>query len=123
MKIKNHPIFKLRRRELRHKQTEAEEIFWSHVRNRQFHDLKFFRQYGIGPYILDFYSPVANLAVELDGGQHDDADNREYDAVRTEYLNTNGINVMRFWNHEILNDMDTVLEKLSKNITPPRSPS
>ncbi|MGC2423724.1 MAG: endonuclease domain-containing protein [Nitrospirota bacterium] len=116
IKIKNHPILKPRRRELRHNQTEAEEIFWSHVRDREFQDLKFFRQYSVGPYILDFYSPAAKLAVELDGGQHDESDNRKYDTVRTEYLNANGINVMRFRNNEVLEDVKTVLAKLTVKI-------
>lgn len=126
-RVKNHPIFKPRRRELRHNQTEAEEIFWSCVRDRQFHGLKFFRQYSIGPYILDFYSPAANLAVELDGGQHDEIDNREYDDARTEYLNANSINVARFWNHEVLQDIEAVLEKLSAKLVSdaslPQSPA
>jgi len=65
---RNAPILKQRRRDLRRNQTEAEKTFWSQVRNRQFYGLRFFRQYSIGPYILDFYCPKTNIAVELDGG-------------------------------------------------------
>jgi len=114
--IKNNPIFKGRRKELRHNQTEAEKIFWSHVRDKQLYDVKFFRQYSIGPYILDFYSPAVKLAVELDGGQHNDCDSREYDATRSEYLNAQGIDVMRFWNHEVLQAIESVLAKLTTKI-------
>lgn len=58
--------------------------------------LKFFCQYSIGPYILDFYCPAVKLAVELDGGQHNECEKREYDAARSEYLKAQGISVLRF---------------------------
>jgi len=74
--------------------------------------MKFFRQYSLVPYILDFYCPEKKLAVELDGGQHNQPDGREYDAARTIYLNANGIEVMRFWNNEVLGNMDGVLTGL-----------
>ncbi len=127
--IKNNPTFKKRRKELRHNQTEAEKVFWSHVRDKKFCDLKFFRQYSIGPYILDFYSPAVKIAVELDGGQHNNCDSREYDAERSEYLKAQGIDVMRFWNHDLLQDIQAVLAKLETRVTPlirvtpPLSPS
>jgi very-short-patch-repair endonuclease len=74
--------------------------------------MKFFRQYSFGPYILDFYCPQKKLAVELDGGQHNQLDGREYDADRTNYLNVYGIEVVRFWNNEVLGNMDGVLAVL-----------
>lgn len=80
--------------------------------------MRFFRQYSIGPYILDFYCPTLKLAVELDGGQHIENENREYDAVRSEYLKAQGIEVMRFWNHEILIDISSILTKLAERVTP-----
>jgi very-short-patch-repair endonuclease len=55
--IRNDPLLKQRRKELRRNQTEAEKTFWMHVRNRRFYGMKFFRQYSAGPYILDFYCP------------------------------------------------------------------
>jgi len=117
--LRNDPILKQRRQELRRNQTDAEKIFWSKIRNRQFHGLKFFRQYGIGPYILDFYCPAAKLAVELDGGQHNENLDREYDAARSEYLKERGITVLRFWNHEVLSDIQAVMSKAEAEIIHP----
>jgi very-short-patch-repair endonuclease len=107
---------------LRHNQTEAEKALWAHLRNKQFYELKFFRQYSIGPYILDFYCPNMKLAIDLDGGQHNQCENQEYDAARSEYLKAHGIEVMRFWNHEVLHDMKSVLSALELKITPLHPP-
>ena len=120
--LRNDPVLKQRRRELRRNQTDAERAFWAKVRNKQFLGMKFFRQYSIGPYILDFYCPTVKLAVELDGGQHNQSDNREYDATRSEYLKAQGIDVMRFWNNEVLLDIQGVLCKMTLKVTPPPSP-
>jgi adenine-specific DNA-methyltransferase len=84
--------------------------------------MKFFRQYSIGPYILDFYSPNMKLAVELDGGQHNQCESKEYDAVRSEYLKAKGIEVMRFWDNEVLLDVQSVLSELGLKITPLHPP-
>lgn len=115
--IRNDPLLKQRRKELRLHQTEAEKTFWEQVRNRRFYGLKFIRQYSAGPYILDFYCPKAGLAVELDGGQHTEEGSREYDAARSEYLRKQRIEVVRFWNHEVLKDMEGVLNRLTAVIT------
>jgi len=120
--LKNDPAFKDRRRELRHNQTDAEKVLWAQVRNKQFFGLKFFRQYSVGAYILDFYCPEKKLAVELDGGQHNLSEGREYDAERTAYLNSHGIKVVRFWNNEVLCEMEGVLESLTQRLTPPSLP-
>ena len=80
--------------------------------------MKFFRQYSIGPYILDFCCPTVKLAVELDGGQHNQSNKRERDAARSEYLKTQRIDVMRFWNNEVLLDIESVLSKLALKVTP-----
>ena len=119
MILRNDPLLKQRRKELRHNQTEAEKSFWAHIRDKQFFGMKFFRQYSIGPYILDFYCPELKLAIELDGGQHAQDDNKEYDAARSEYLKAQGLEVMRFWNHEVLLHMNSILENLAKRVTPP----
>ena len=120
--LRNDPLSKQRRRELRRNQTDAERAFWRHIRNRKFYGMRFLRQYSFGPYVLDFYCPAAKLAVELDGGQHNEGENREYDAARSEYLRAHGIDVVRFWNHEVLKDMHSVLSKLVSGITPPHLP-
>lgn len=123
--LRNDPTLKQRRRELRHNQTEAERTLWGHLRNKQFYGMKFFRQYSIGPYILDFYCPTMKLAVELDGGQlgceskrHNQCEGKEYDAARSEYLKAQGIDVTRFWNHEVLLDIQSVLAGLALKVTP-----
>jgi very-short-patch-repair endonuclease len=120
--LRNDPTLKQRRRELRRNQTEAEKTLWVHLRNKQFYGLKFFRQYSIGPYILDFYCPTMKLAVELDGGQHNLCESKEYDAVRSEYLKAQGVKVTRFWNHEVLLDVESVLSELALKVTPPHLP-
>jgi len=120
--LRNDPTLKQRRRELRRNQTNAEMALWAKVRNKQFFGMRFFRQYSIGHYILDFYCPTVKLAVELDSGQHNQSDNREYDAARSEYLKAQGIDVMRFWDNEVLLDVQSVLSKLALKVTPPRLP-
>jgi len=120
--LRNDPALKQRRQALRRNQTEAERAFWSEVRNSQFFGIRFFRQYSIGPYILDFYCPAMRLAVEIDGGQHLQSENLEYDEARSEYLQAQGIDVIRFWNHEVLHNMRGVLIKLSEAVTPPALP-
>lgn len=121
--LKNDPALKERRRELRRNQTDAERAFWSRVRNKQFFGMRFFRQYSIGPYILDFYCPALKLAVELDGGQHNQTEAREYDTARSEFLNTHGIEVIRFWNDEILREIEGVLARLGLKVETAREPS
>lgn len=120
--IKNDPTLKIRRRELRHNQTDAEKALWARLRNKQFHGIKFFRQYGIGPYILDFYCPKMKIAIELDGGQHNQCKIKRYDATRSKYLKAQGIEVIRFWDHEVLLNMEGVFDELESKITPPHLP-
>ena len=114
--LRNDPTLIERRRELRRNQTDAEKAFWARVRNKQFFGVKFFRQYSVGPYILDFYCPALKLSIELDGGQHNQAESREYDAVRSEYLNAHGIEVVRYWNNEVLCEIDGVLAQLEQKV-------
>lgn len=116
--LRNDPALKQRRQELRKKQTEAEKIFWKHMRNRQLYGMRFFRQYSVGPYILDFYCPQMRLAIELDGGQHTEDDKREYDEARSAYLQAQGIDIIRFWNHEVLHQTKSVLRRVAEKITP-----
>lgn len=81
--------------------------------------MKFFRQYSVGPYILDFYCPTMKLAVELDGGQHNQCESMGYDEARSEYLKSKGIDLMRFWNHEVLLNTEGVLSGLTLKAIPP----
>ncbi|QJP12106.1 endonuclease domain-containing protein [Pseudomonas multiresinivorans] len=94
-------------KQLRHDQTEAELALWHHLRAHRFLGLKFRRQKVIGPYIIDFICHERMLIIELDGGQHlDSGRDRERDA----WLKTRGFKVLRFWNHDVLLKMDSVLE-------------
>ena len=108
----NQPLLE-RRRELRHHQTEPEEKLWQKIRDRKLKNLKFYRQYSVGPYILDFYCPKARLAIELDGDTHDTSDAQIYDTERTRHLQGSDIRVIRFKNEEVLKDLDKVLEKIN----------
>jgi len=118
----NDPKSKSRRQSLRTNQTPAEKIIWSIIRNRQIAGLKFLRQYGVGPYILDFYCPATRVGIEVDGGQHAENKNAENDARRTAFLKTQEISIIRFWNNEVLENPEGVYEKLKEFITPPNLP-
>lgn len=118
--IYNEARFKERRRDLRKNQTEAEKVIWKGIRNKNFFGLKFFRQYSVGAYVLDFYCPTYKLAIELDGGQHAEEENQSYDNVRTEYLRSLGIEVMRFWNSDVILNVEGVLAEIGKKTNPSR---
>jgi very-short-patch-repair endonuclease len=90
---------------LRRDQTDAERLFWFAVRNRRLDGVKFRRQTTIGPYIVDFLCIEAMLVVELDGGQH----SPEADAARTRFLEQRGYRVLRFWNNEVIENLEGVL--------------
>jgi very-short-patch-repair endonuclease len=97
-------------RKLRHNMTPAEFKLWGTLRNRQLLDLKFRRQQPIGRYIVDFVCFEKKLVIELDGSQH--LDNEYIDNQRTEELNKNGFEVLRFTNNEVLNELDAVFEEI-----------
>ena len=97
-------------RQLRRQQTDAEQKLWSAIRNRQLAGLKFRRQVPIGAYIVDFYCHECRLVLELDGSQH--LAQLEYDDIRTCFLQAQGIRVLRFWNNEILSNIEGVLQQI-----------
>jgi very-short-patch-repair endonuclease len=99
-------------RALRHEMTDAETRLWTMLRSHRFEGVHFRRQHPIGPYIADFCSPGSKLVIELDGSQH--IDQTVYDRKRTEYLESRSYRVIRFWNHEVLSEMDTVLLEMLK---------
>ncbi len=108
-------------RGMRHIPTDAEKKFWWQVRDRRLGGYKFKRQYPIGNYIADFVCLECHLIVELDGGQH--AERADYDAARTKSLSDAGYRVMRFWNDEILTNMDGVIDGVLVALREPLSPS
>ena len=84
--------------------------------------MRFLRQYSIASYILDFYCPEIKVAIELDGGQHNNPKEKAYDAIRAEYLQAQGINVLRFWDNDILLDIQSVLTKVEEMCNPSQPP-
>ncbi len=107
---------KERRRELRHRQTDSERVLWNVLRGKHFHGLKFFRQYSVGPYILDFYCPAEKLAIELDGNQHLESDAIIYDAERTAFLKSEHVRVIRYWSNDVIRNIEGVAEDISRNL-------
>ena len=99
-------------RELRQNATDAEQFLWQLLRNRAIHGAKFRRQYLVASYILDFYCHEAKLAIELDGSGHLEDKQAKYDNERTKVLNEQGIRVLRFWNSDVLNNTETVLNEI-----------
>jgi very-short-patch-repair endonuclease len=97
---------------LRQNQTAAEKLLWRHLRNRNFLNQKFRRQHPIGKYIVDFCCLEKRLIIEVDGGQHNDEGQIRYDNTRTEYLESHGFIVLRFWNNQILGQTEHVLNEI-----------
>lgn len=114
----NDPILKPRRKELRNKATEAEKALWERLQHNQLNGFKFVRQYSVGPYILDFFCSKVRLAIELDGHQHASKEGRFYDEERASYLEGHDIKIVRFWNEEIINDLEKVVEKILRLLPP-----
>lgn len=107
---------KSRRQVLRRNLTEAEAALWVHLRHRKIQGFKFRRQYGVGPYILDFYCPQLKLAIEVDGPGHQRTAQREYDQARTDYLNAFQITVLRFTNQQVSDEILTVVQHIKEHI-------
>ena len=101
-------------RKLRHTSTEAEEKLWSLIRNRQLKGKKFRRQHALADYIADFYCHECKLVIELDGQFHKDEEAKQYDETRTRLLKEYNITVIRFWNAEVLDAPEKVIEKIAR---------
>ena len=99
-------------RNLRRKQTDAERKLWSILRSRQFENSKFRRQEPIGQYIVDFVSLNRQLIIEIDGGQHNLPLEIEKDEIRTRCLEEKGFRVIRFWNNDVLQNLDRVATRI-----------
>mgnify|MGYP001611656994 FL=1 len=103
-------------RNLRKNQTDTEKKLWAILRNRQLTGVKFRRQFSIGKYILDFYSPEYNLGIEADGGQHYEDKVKQQDEFRTRELSRLGVQILRFSDWEILTNAEGVCEMIQKTI-------
>jgi very-short-patch-repair endonuclease len=99
---------------MRRAPTDAEHTLWQHLRAGRFDGVKFRRQHAIPPYIADFYCHAAKLVIELDGSQH----NEVVDAVRTRFLESKGLTVLRFWDNEVLAQTEAVLEAIWNAVGP-----
>lgn len=105
---------------LRSNQTEAEARLWYHLRAHRFMGLKFKRQKPVGRYIADFVCWERRLIIELDGGQH--AEQVAYDQQRDAWLRSEGYTVLRFWNNDVMQQLDGVLEQIRCAVSPEPSP-
>ncbi|WP_429948025.1 endonuclease domain-containing protein [Comamonas sediminis] len=105
-------------RALRQSPTTAEQVLWRHLRNRQLAGTKFRRQHPLSPYILDFVCLAQGLVVEVDGGQHADLQAQGYDRQRTVWLRQQGLRVLRFWKHEVVQQTNEVLAHVLQALTP-----
>ena len=103
---RSNPKTKHKAIELRKESTPAERKLWSRLRNDQL-GVTFRRQHAVGNYIPDFCSPKAKLIIELDGSQH--LEQEKYDQERTKYLESHGYKVIRFWNNNVLNNIEEVI--------------
>jgi very-short-patch-repair endonuclease len=108
-----------RARELRSNPTDAERLLWRHLRLRQFAGYKFRRQRPIGPYFVDFVCLEKRVVVEVDGGQHHQR--RLYDARRDGWLRAEGFTVLRFWDNEVLKQVENVKQAIWEALSAPSS--
>ena len=114
----------LRSRELRNNPTDAERRLWRAICNRQLNGVRFNRQVPIGPFICDFVARTPKLIIEVDGGQH--AIEAAADIRRTRFLEERGFRVIRFWNNEVLENIEGVVEAVVqalKNMPSPTPPA
>ena len=100
----------VRARSLRHRMTDAERKLWYLLRNRRFADAKFRRQVPVGPYVADFLSFEKRVVVEVDGGQHA---GKTSDAARDKWFRSQGFTVVRFWNNDVLTNLEGVFTQLA----------
>ncbi len=110
-----------RSRELRNNATDAERRLWAKLSARQVAGVRFNRQFPVGPFICDFVSRGAKLIVEVDGGQH--ADRIAADERRTAYLQSKGYRVIRFWNNDVLENIDGIIQMIERALSDSPSPN
>lgn len=101
-------------RMLRKETTEAEQKLWELIRGKKLNGLKFRRQHPLHNYIADFYCHDKKLVIEIDGAVHMTTDNAEYDKGRTYELQELGVTVTRFWNDEVMKNIESVIAKIKE---------
>ena len=103
-----------RARELRYSEPPAEKFLWTLLRAKKLNGVKFRRQEPLGQYVVDFVSFKKKLIIEIDGGQHSAEKNKEYDEMRTKWLQSQGFRVIRFWNNDISSNIDGVVTRIKE---------
>jgi very-short-patch-repair endonuclease len=110
-------------RNLRNNLTDAEQLLWFHLRRKQILNVQFYRQKPIAGYIVDFYCAAVNLVIELDGSQHKEAVHQENDEIRDGVLQSLDLLVLRFDNHQVIQDvhsvMNVIYEIVEARLNPP----
>ena len=99
-----------RAKELHRNMSQAQAKLWKHLRAHRMGNVHFRNQHAIGNYIVDYCAPRQKLIIELDGSQH--LEQQEYDEERTRYLEARGYRILRFWNHDVMNNVDVVLKMI-----------
>ncbi|MEJ8800803.1 endonuclease domain-containing protein [Pontibacter sp. H249] len=115
--LHNRKYLKENRKELRSSLTPAEAELWKHLKSGGLKGRKFRRQHSVGNYILDFYCPSEQLAIELDGQVHNNISAEHADQERDEYLNNLNIRVLRFENKDVFENLDAVLQEISNSFS------
>ena len=115
-KLYNKLSEKVKRRQLRQDITKAEKIIWAKIKNRQIENCKFRRQYSVDKFVIDFYSPILKLAIEIDGDSHFEDDAVEYDIERQVFIESAGIKFIRFTNEDVYGNLSGVLESIAQTI-------
>jgi very-short-patch-repair endonuclease len=109
-------------RALRAHLTDSEQLLWSRLRRKQILGVQFYRQKPLGHFVVDFYAPSARLVIEVDGSQHFTAEQKAYDQQRTTYLRSQGLRVLRFTNHEVLQETEAVAEAIYRAVLEAKNP-
>jgi very-short-patch-repair endonuclease len=117
------PRLKGKARSLRARLTDAEQRLWDRLRRKQILGVQFYRQKPIGNYIADFYAPTVRLVVEVDGSQHFNPLQAEYDRRRTAYLKRQGLRVLCFTDRQVLLELDSVAEEIFRAVEDGNPPS
>jgi very-short-patch-repair endonuclease len=101
-------------KELRYSETESEKFLWTLLRAKKLNGVKFRRQEPVGQYVVDFVCFEKKLIIEIDGGQHSDEKNKEYDEIRTKWLQSQGFRVIRFWNNDVSSNIEGVITRIKE---------
>jgi very-short-patch-repair endonuclease len=114
--LPNIPPLKGRRKELRKNPTAAECVLWKHLQRKQLLGRKFRRQYSVGRYVVDFFCVECKVAIELDGAPHYSILHEDYEAERTAFLESQGIEILRFENRMVFENLEVVLEMIREAV-------